>query len=343
MEYPDSINDELTSIDENNIKYIDISENPEFIYGKISFTSKSLNLNKFSKTAMEKIDKSEDFPSKIHRLSPSCRLRFKTNSKRLIIKAEIENVLSKKYGDCQSSLDIYELEYDRYIERCVINMDKGNNILVEEIELGDNKNICIFLPNLEIIKNLHIGIDRDCEIERLDYLGENKLPLIVCGNEYTMGLYASKSGNNISNLISRYLDQDVIDLSYFGCSVGISDVADIIGKINCYSVVIDYNRNIEDYGEFKKSMEVFFNRIRKYHPDIKIIFIASSAYNTEEENGMIAMIISEIPDIKNNPNTIVINHGYDKEENITNINKANIDKYNYELREIICENYRNHL
>ena len=56
-------------------------------------------------------------------------------------------------------------------------------------------------------------------------------------------------------------------------------MADIIGKINCHAIVIDYTRNAHSTEVFTISHERFYKKIRQYHPNIPIILMTSECFN----------------------------------------------------------------
>ena len=47
MEYLNSVNDKLNSIDESNIKYLDLFEHPEFVFGNLNFNANHVDFCKY--------------------------------------------------------------------------------------------------------------------------------------------------------------------------------------------------------------------------------------------------------------------------------------------------------
>ena len=56
-------------------------------------------------------------------------------------------------------------------------------------------------------------------------------------------------------------------------------MADVIGKINCYGIVIDYTRNAYNVETFRNSHERFYKWVRAYHPNTRIVLMTSSNFN----------------------------------------------------------------
>ena len=289
MEYLDSINDKLTTINEQNIIYYNIYDYPELIYGNINLASHNLNFSKLPKSLLNNIENNE-YLKDIENLSHSSygtRLRFHTDAKKIIFKIELKqkyhyNTISNENAD---GFDVYKLDYDKYIHKEIFYNKKDNTCFAISIEFEEADNdICVFLPNFDTINQLFIGLKKGFSINQLPYLGHNKLPIIFCGNEYTIGITASKSGNSYPNMVSKILDQNILNLSYYHMNKAEEYVAKMIGKLNCECIVLDYNGIDIDKKEYKKSFENFYDKLRIFHPNKQIIMLTSLLNEDEEYN-----------------------------------------------------------
>ena len=285
MEYMNDIHDSLQNINEKNIEYVDLFDYPELFYGTLNFSSNKLNFCKFPKETQEEMD--EFGPGAVHEMknlnSSACgvRLRFKTNSERIIFKVKFNRKWSylKMVNWGSMGFDVYKIINDKYYHRTVFAPTNGKDTFAEIIYENPNSELCIFLPNYNKIEEFYMGIEKGSTIEKVDYPKNKKLPIIFYGNSVTQGAAASRSGNSFPNYVSKMLNRDIINISCSSCCQGNESIADLIGKLNCHTIIVDFTRNANTTEYFKETHEKFYKNIRKYHPDIKIILMTSESFN----------------------------------------------------------------
>lgn len=285
MEYLNSVEDKLKTIDESDIVYIDFLKHPEFFFGNVNLSTDNVDFCKFPNSVKNNMGHYGKFASdsmaNFHSASCGVRIRIKTTSNRLIFKVQ----LKRKWGFLKlvnwSSMgfDVYGLNGDNYVHRTVFAPQDGQNIFAEVVVPPDTGELCIFLPSYNTIQKLFVGIEKESSIEPIDYPLENRLPVVFYGNSVTQGAAASRSGNAFPNIVSRKLNRDIINISCTSCCRGDLEMADLIGKINCHSIVIDYTRNAYNLRVLRLSHERFYRQVRKYHPDTKIILMTSEIFD----------------------------------------------------------------
>ena len=285
MEYLNSVDDKLNSIDESNIKYVDLLVHPEFFFGNVNFTPNTVDFCKFPVEVQEKMTQYDEFAYKemqnLNSASCGVRLRFETSSKRVIFKIQ----LKRKWGYLKMvnwnsmGFDVYALAGDKYIHKTIFAPEDGKNIFAEEIVISGSSKRCIFLPNYNTIEKFYIGIEEGSSLKPCNYPDGNRLPIIFYGNSVTQGAAASRSGNAFPNVVSKKLNRDIINISCSSCCRGDEEMAELIGKINCKAIVIDYTRNAYYFGIFERTHEKFYNIVRKYYTDKKIILMTSACFN----------------------------------------------------------------
>ena len=156
MEYLNSTEDCLKTIDENNIQYLDLMDYPELFYGNIN-NIENTDFCKYPKVIQEEMKEYEPIAvreMKNYNSSPSgVRLRFNTNSKRLIFKVELKRKWDyQKLNNLNSSgFDVYNIIDSSYIHQEVFSPGHGHNIFAEEIITPENGNMTVFLPSYNTI------------------------------------------------------------------------------------------------------------------------------------------------------------------------------------------------
>ena len=146
MEYLDSINDKLTTINEQNIIYYNIYDYPELIYGNINLASHNLNFSKLPKSLLNNIENNE-YLKDIENLSHSSygtRLRFHTDAKKIIFKIELKqkyhyNTISNE-NSSQLYIEVLQLKKNLNSLKLKINLLKTEKVKKElEIQSKEKK------------------------------------------------------------------------------------------------------------------------------------------------------------------------------------------------------------
>lgn len=285
MEYLNSIHDKLKTINEDNIYYLDMLNNPDYFYGNLNFSPTRVDFCKIPQNMQKEMKQfGEGAVREMNNLkSASCgvRLRFHTSSKRLIFKVK----LKRKWGYVKMvnwnsfGFDVYELNNGEYIHRIVFAPSDGHDLFAESISVPSNGDLCIFLPNYNTVEEFHLGIDKGSDIHPINYPEGKRLPIVFYGNSVTQGAAASHSGNSFPNIVSKKLNQDILNLSCSSCCRGTESAAEMIGRVNCSSIVIDYTRNAYSTEIFRKTYDKFYRKVREFHPDKKIILLTSANFN----------------------------------------------------------------
>lgn len=289
MEYLKSINDELKKINESNIQYLNLFNHPSIVYGITDKTK--VDFHKFPKKIEDDIHKK--FGGKTlyflqyHNTSTNGnRIRFKTTSRRLILKVQLKRGHSYKnmvlWNSSGIDINIVDRKGNYKNHKLIAPLGK-NRIFAEEVWLPANSFVCIFLPNYDTIEKMYIGIQTGSRIAKYPYKKNKRSPIIFYGNGMTQGASATKSGNSYPNIVSKKLNQDIIDLSTFNGCKATQLIAEHIGKLECDSIILDYSRDASSVDELKKHHEPFYKTLRKFHPDKKIIIMTTVNFNDDKK------------------------------------------------------------
>jgi hypothetical protein len=209
-----------------------------------------------------------------------------------------------------SGLDIHIVDEDgTYNHHKLMARKEGNRFYADHTTLPANSSVCIFLPSYDTIEQMFIGIETGSKISYLPYPKDKSTPIIFYGNDITQGASATKSGNAFPNIVSRKLNHDIINFSTTMCCRGTPKMAEMIGNLDCHSIVIDYSRNASDLEYFEKTYEKFYNKIREKHPDIKIILMTTALYNKCKRYELFDDVIIQTykKAVKRGENTVLLN------------------------------------
>ena len=212
------------------------------------------------------------------------RVRFKTNSKSIVVKAVISEMsLMPHMAMCGSSgFDLYSKEKEGYRYRGSCITMCGNDAVEKINKNGGYENV-IVLPDDEMrdytlnfplynnVDAVYIGIEKGARLEPGDNYKDVK-PVIYYGSSITQGGCASRPGNSYANILSRRYDIDFINLGFSGNAKGEDEIAEYISKLEMSCLVYAYDHNAPTVEHLRDTHERMYRTIRAKHPEIPVIF-----------------------------------------------------------------------
>ena len=99
-----------------------------------------------------------------------------------------------------------------------------------------------------------------------------KNPVVFYGTSILQGGCASRPGMAHTNIISRRLNRECINLGFSGNAFLDLEVAKVIAEVEASVFVLDFVPNAS-VAQMKERLETFYRIIRSKHPDTPIIFI----------------------------------------------------------------------
>ncbi|HIH35606.1 MAG TPA: hypothetical protein HA355_02620 [Methanosphaera sp.] len=345
MEYLENINEKLSDVDETNIIYYDLFDYPEFFYGTLNFANDCVDFSKFPKHILDNIKNFDDDTfvtmKKLNDSTCGCRIKFKTESHRIILKIQLKNKDMSHNIPPENSrgFDVYYLNNDSYIPLSLLAPENDKNIFAQCICNEDNSDICIFLPNYDSIEKIYVGIESDSYFYPSPYAGENRKAILFYGNDVSQGRLASKCSCSYPNIVSKMMDQDIINLSCDVATGPFEDIAEYIGRINCQSIVLDCSTFIENKEENKEMFKKFYKTIRQYHEDTRIILLTSPNYDEDEKYDRIDhdIIMAYEDAVNDKENTIIINQKTIIKDILPDTSSKKYDKIMKKIAESICD------
>jgi hypothetical protein len=215
------------------------------------------------------------------------QIRFRTNSKKVSIRVRLSGLANMVHmpatGQC--GFDCYVgLEKELYF----CNTTRYDHTKIEyEIKLFEinnmaMKNVVINFPLYQGVEEVFIGVEDFSEIEEpIPYTSDKKI--IFYGTSITQGGCASRPGMAYTNILSRYLNREIINLGFSGNGKGEPEMAKIITEIEKPAcLVLDYEANCVSTDLLKRTLPEFIEIYRKVHPHIPILVISGIPYAMEK-------------------------------------------------------------
>ena len=200
------------------------------------------------------------------------RLRFKTNSRFVILKATLGDIGKMPHFALTGSagFDLYEKADDKqkYVASFVPAFDISRTLSgIINFEDSKMREITINFPLYSEVKELFIGLQDTAEISKPTPY-KHKTPIVFYGSSITQGGCASRAGTSYEGFISRRLDTDYINLGFSGNAKGEDAIAEYIKNLDMSVFVYDYDHNAPDTEHLKNTHEKMFKTVREANPTL---------------------------------------------------------------------------
>jgi len=280
--YTDKKADDISKIDKNmsvkqtktdNITWLNPQNKPFKILG-LNWIHKNQLYRRLPLTGDIKI------PTGVDRLANHTaggQLHFSSNSKRILIK-----VKTTPYRPMYHMPQTAQAGFDIYIERDgvkkfagISKMKAGQQEFSSQLYYNYTEELQTYTINFPLyngIQSLEIGIDKGSLVTAPPPF-KNPKPIVVYGTSITQGACASRPGMAYTNILSRLLQQEVINLGFSGSGKGEPELAQLISNINNKSLVIlDIECNTHE--SLRKVLKPFIQELRTFSPTLPILILS---------------------------------------------------------------------
>ena len=213
----------------------------------------------------------------LSRNSAGLAIRFRSNSTRIALKwqALANNHMNHMTDTGVKGLDLYCWEGNgqwRFVNSARPNGKSNEATIVANMQPKERE-FMLYLPLYDGLTSLAIGIDSLADIGQpaIDFPIREK-PVVFYGTSILQGGCASRPGMAHTNIISRRLNRECINLGFSGNALLDLEVAKVIAEVDASVFVLDFVPNAS-VDQMKERMEKFYRIIRSKHPDTPIVFI----------------------------------------------------------------------
>lgn len=213
--------------------------------------------------------------------SAGLAVRFRSNSTRIAAKWEVtrDNVMSHMTPTGIKGLDLYALVDEKWL---FVNSAQPKG-LKNQVEIIGQMNAVmreylLYLPLYDGIASLEIGIDSLSELAEpaVQQPGRSK-PVVCYGTSILQGGCATRPGMAHTNILSRWLNREFINLGFSGNAKLDYEIAAVISSCDASVILLDFVPNAT-VQEIEERTEKFYRIIRKKLPEAPIIFIENPDY-----------------------------------------------------------------
>lgn len=150
--------------------------------------------------------------------------------------------------------------------------------IVNNLKGDEMKDILINFPLYDGVTEVEIGIEEDAAIlSPKPFSGKGKI--VFYGTSITQGGCATRPGMAYTNIVSRWLNREVINLGFSANGLGEYEMAELIRDMKELScIVLDYEANAATNGRLEASLSGFIEIIRQQHPTVPIVVASRIPY-----------------------------------------------------------------
>lgn len=264
------------------IKYYDIKNDPFKIYG-IYYSAEEGHYRRIPQSVA---DATNDGVKGLSKHTAGGRVRFKTNSDKLVIKAKTIDGGQMFHATplMEYGFDIYKLT-DRGYRFLGATKPAFANRTEYELEFnlpkGDNELTVVF-PLYGCVKSLEIGICEGASLEAHTPYKYEK-PVVYYGSSITQGGCASRPGKAYQDIICRRFDYNYINLGFSGSAKGEDAICEYMASLDMSAFVSDYDHNSATE-QLRQNHFKLYSIIRAKHPSIPYIMVTKPDFKYTDDD-----------------------------------------------------------
>ena len=136
----------------------------------------------------------------------------------------------------------------------------------------------LYLPLYDGVISLSIGIDAEASISvPRTAIPVRTKPIVFYGTSILQGGCANRPGMAHTNIISRRLNREIVNLGFSGNALLDYEIAEVMSSVDAGVYVLDFVPNASSDQIYEK-METFYRILRDKHPRTPIIFIEDPVF-----------------------------------------------------------------
>ncbi|MFH1570681.1 MAG: SGNH/GDSL hydrolase family protein, partial [Gemmatimonadota bacterium] len=139
----------------------------------------------------------------------------------------------------------------------------------------------LYFPLYQGVRQVWVGLDSGAAVQPPEPWGLSA-PVVAYGTSITQGGCAARPGMAYTNLLSRALDAEVINLGFSGSGQGEPEVARVLAGIApCALFVLDYEANSQGTERYRQTLPEFVRILREAQAETPILVVSRIRYASE--------------------------------------------------------------
>ncbi len=142
---------------------------------------------------------------------------------------------------------------------------------------GPDREYLLYLPLYNGVVSLEVGIPKDQRLAMSEAPARPTRPIVWYGHSITQGGCASRPGMACTNLVSRALDREIINLGFSGSGTMDEGMAGVLAELDPAVFVLDCGANMTAE-QITARVGPFVRILRAAHPDTPILLVEEYHY-----------------------------------------------------------------
>lgn len=207
------------------------------------------------------------------------QIRFRTNSSRLAIKVRLAGPANMHHmpptGQCGFDCYLGEPGEQHFISTAIFK-PTASEYESQLYKWDTKKDVAVTLnfPLYQGVEEVWIGVDNDAVISDAPDYASSK-PVVLYGTSVTQGGCASRPGMAYSNILSRMIPVEFVNLGFSGNGKGEPELAHILAEIEDPALyILDYEGNTGEVENITRTLPEFIRILRARHPEVPILVVS---------------------------------------------------------------------
>lgn len=209
------------------------------------------------------------------------QIRFRSDSKRIFVKVELRERSGMYHMPAtgQSGFDLYvrDGEVQRYVRTTRFPHDTIRyKAMLYDVPEAQMRSFTLNFPLYNGVNSVLLGVEQGSMLEEaLPFTLPGKI--VIYGTSITQGGCVVRPGMVYSNILSRLLDVQFVNLGFSGNGRGEPALAHLINEIpGIRMIILDYEANAGN--TIVNTLGPFVDVLREKHPDIPILIMSKIRY-----------------------------------------------------------------
>lgn len=207
------------------------------------------------------------------------QIRFQTDSTKLSVRAKLSAPAGMVHmpatGQCGFDCYIGAPTKQLYLSTTKYDVKADTyDCALFDLPTSELRNITLNFPLYQGVEEVEIGLNPRAKVIAPPPYALSR-PVLIYGTSITQGGCASRPGMLYSNILSRRLNVEFINLGFSGSGKGEPEVAHVIAEIERPALlVIDNEANVATLDDLKRTLPEFIRILRKAQPSVPILVIS---------------------------------------------------------------------
>jgi lysophospholipase L1-like esterase len=207
------------------------------------------------------------------------QLRFQTDSSRLSIRARLAAPANLVHmpatGQCGFDCYAGAPGAQRYVNTTKYDVKQAEySVELFNLPSRELRNITLYFPLYQGVLEVAVGVEPGVQVLPPPPFRLPR-PVVIYGTSITQGGCASRPGMAFTNILSRRLNVDFVNLGFSGSGKGEPEVARTIAEIaNPAALALDYHANAIDLKTMSATLPEFIRILRAEHPRTPLLVIS---------------------------------------------------------------------